>query len=86
MTQRTKDEIFMIKLYEEACKKPEMDEPFDRYEIGKLAGLQERAVNAITNLLLRSMFIKKISESEIAITDHGVKLALRVLAEEKPRR
>jgi hypothetical protein len=82
MTIRTKDEIFMIKLYEEACKKPEMDEPFDRYEIGKLAGLQERAVNAITNLLIRSMFVKKKSETEIAITDHGVKLVLSILENE----
>lgn len=79
---RTKDEMYMIRLYEEACKQAEMDEPFDRYEIGKLAGLQERAVNAICNQLIRSMFLKKVSETEIRITDHGVKLVLRLLEEE----
>jgi hypothetical protein len=83
VTQRTKDEIFMIKLFEEASKKPSMDEPFDRYHIGDLAGLQQRGVNAICMLLIRANFIKKSGETEIYITPHGEKLARSLLEDGK---
>jgi predicted transcriptional regulator len=71
---RTKDELFMIRLYEEASKQEEMDESLDRYQIGKLAGLQKTAVDTICNLLAQANFIKKRSATEISITPHGAKL------------
>ncbi len=81
MTHRTKDEIFIIKLYEEAMKQSEIDDPLDRYKIGDLAGLQQRGVDAICNLLIRSNFIKKKGENEIYITPHGEKLARSLITD-----
>ena len=71
---RTKDESFMIRLYAEASKQPDIDDPLDRYEIGRLVGLHPKAVDTICNLLAQANFIKKRSETEISITPHGIKL------------
>ena len=71
---RTKDESFMLKLYEEALKQQDVEDPLDRYAIGRLAGLQERAVDAICSLLVQANFIKKQGLNDISITSHGIKL------------
>lgn len=70
----TKDELFILKLHQEAEKQEEIEHPFDRYEIGQLAGIQERGVNAICNLLIRANFIKKVDETLIYITPQGIRL------------
>jgi hypothetical protein len=71
----TKDESFMVHLYEEASKHPEiLDAVFDRYTIGQLTGLQKRAVDTICTLLGQANFIKKRGESEISITPQGLRL------------
>ena len=76
MTERakTKDEMFMLRLYEEASKQEDVEEPLDRYVIGTLAGLQPKAVDTICNLLAQANFIKKHGQAEISITPHGIKL------------
>jgi predicted transcriptional regulator len=77
---RTKDETFMLRLYEEALKQGDIEDPLDRYQIGVLAGLQIKAVDTICNLLAQANFIKKHGKIEISITPHGIKLveSLRV--------
>lgn len=79
---RTKDEIFMIRLYEESLKHSEIDQPLDKYYIGNLANMQRRGVDATCHLLIQTNFIKKCSQTEISITPHGIKLAKSLL--EKP--
>lgn len=76
---RTKDEFFLVCLYQEAHKRAEVDKPLDRYEIGKLAGLHKTAVDTICVLLLKTNFIKKHGQTEISITPHGMKLAEQLL-------
>lgn len=71
---KTKDEMFMLRLYEEASKQSDIEDSVDRYYIGTLAGLQPKAVDAICNLLSQANFIKKHGKIEISITSHGVKL------------
>ncbi len=71
---RTKDETFMLRLYEEASKQPDIEDPLDRYQIGQLAGLNQKAVDTICNLLAQANFIKKHGKVEISITPHGMKL------------
>lgn len=71
---RTKDERFMLRLYEEASKQQDLETPFDRYQIGQAVGLQPKAVDTICNLLAQANFIKKRGKTEISITPHGVKL------------
>lgn len=72
---KTKDELFMIKLYEEASKLPDIEDPLNRYHIGSLAGIQPKAVDAICNLLVQANFIKKRGDEDVVITPHGIKLA-----------
>ncbi len=72
---RTKDESFIVKLYEEAKKLPSIDDPLDRYTIGQMVGLQKKAVDTICVLLAQANFIKKKSATEIAITLNGIELA-----------
>jgi hypothetical protein len=71
---RTKDERFMLRLYEEACQQPDLETPLDRYQIGKRVGLQSKAVDTICTLLAQANFIKKRGTVEISITPHGVNL------------
>lgn len=75
----TKDEKYMICLYEAASKAGDIEKEFDRYEIGQLAGLHQRAVDAICKLLVQANFIKKSSELEIYLTPHGEKLVKSLL-------
>lgn len=76
---RTKDEMFMLRLYEEASKQSEMEDPLDRYRIGQWVGLQQKAVDTICNLLAQANFIKKHGKVEISITPHGIKLVENLL-------
>jgi hypothetical protein len=78
---KTKDECFMIKLYEIVQRSGDEDLLVDRYETGRLAGITEKGVEAISKLLLRANFIEKEDERFIRLTPHGKKLAERLLHE-----
>lgn len=79
---KTKDELFVIRLYE-ACKRAgDLEGRFDKYEIGKQAGINPKAVDAITKLLVQANFIRKSGELDVYLTPHGEKLALRLLGED----
>jgi predicted transcriptional regulator len=71
---KTKDEMFMLRLFEEASKRPDIEDPIDRYEVGTLVGLHPKAVDTICTLLVQANFIKKHGKVEISITPHGIKL------------
>ena len=71
---RTKDESFMLRLYDEADKINDFDAPFDRYHIGQLVGLQPKAVDTICTLLGQANFIKKEGKTDISITPQGIRL------------
>ncbi|WP_068470202.1 hypothetical protein [Candidatus Protochlamydia phocaeensis] len=75
---RTKDESFIIRLYEEASKLPDIEDPLDRYVIGTAVGLQKNAVDTICNLLAKANFIKKHGNVDISITENGIKLVKSV--------
>ena len=73
---RTKDENFMLQLYEEALLKGDLTYFFDRYEVGHAIGLHARGVEAICKTLLRTNFIKQDpgNADNVCITPHGIKL------------
>jgi len=77
----TKDEKFILCLYQAASEAEEIDTPFDRYEIGVKAGLTHKGSDAVCKLLLQANFIKKSGETLVYMTQHGEKLALRLLEE-----
>lgn len=76
---RTKDEMFMLELYAQASQLNAIEASFDRYQIGALAGLQQKGVDTICTLLCQANFIKKLSSTQISITSHGIKLVEAIL-------
>ena len=78
---RTKDEKFILTLYEAAAKTDNIETPFNRYEIGHQIGLHPKGVDTICTLLLQANFIKKEGKEDIYITEHGVKLVKKLLSE-----
>jgi predicted transcriptional regulator len=78
---RTKDENYMLSLYEEAEKTGELTAAIDRYHVGKAANISEKAVDAICKLLVQANFVKKAAENEVYLTPHGIKLVERLRLE-----
>lgn len=78
---RTKDENFIICLYEEAEKGGDLEATFDRYQIGQVAHIHPKGVDTICKLLIQANFIKKASENEIYLTPHGIKLVEKLRLE-----
>ncbi|MBS4168674.1 hypothetical protein [Parachlamydia sp. AcF125] len=76
---KTKDERFMIAVYEEVQE--DYDREVDRYEMGNRISLQARGVDAICNMLIQANFLKKRSSSTVSLTENGKNLVLRVLQE-----
>lgn len=78
---KTKDEKFLVALYEAAMRTQNIDTPFDKYEIGQKVGLQPKGTNTICVLLLQANFIKKSDGDSVYITPNGEKLVLNLLEE-----
>jgi predicted transcriptional regulator len=77
MTQkgRTKDESFMMALYDLALNQGALDSQIDRYEVGTAAAMQKTAIDTICKQLLRTNFIRVGEESHLVyLTPHGLKL------------
>lgn len=72
--QRTKDECYMIAIYEMAKESGDFETAFDRYVVGERGGVTPKAVDAISKLLIKANFIKKASETDVYLTPHGCKL------------
>ena len=70
----TKDELFLLKLYELAVKKGSPEEEIDRYAIGKAIGMQNHGIDTIIKHLAQANFIKKCSDNCIYLTLHGISL------------
>lgn len=81
MKSHTKDEKYLIALYEMAMEAGDIETEFDKYEVGIRAHLQPKGVNAISQLLFRANFIKRGDENMIHLTPHGEKLVLQLLEE-----
>ena len=78
---RTKDEQYVLWLYRTAQEAGDIERSFNRYEIGRKAGLHDRAVDAICKLLIQANFIRKAGEEDVRLTPHGEKLAIQLLGE-----
>lgn len=77
----TKDEQFIMCLYENAKQSGDLESVFNRYDIGGQINMQLRGVNATSRLLVQANFIKKDGEEGIYLTPHGIKLAERLFSE-----
>ncbi|MGR3973390.1 MAG: hypothetical protein QRY72_02280 [Candidatus Rhabdochlamydia sp.] len=77
----TKDELFLIKLYELALEQGSEFEEIGRFVIGKAIGQNDKGVNAITKHLAQANFIKKGSGDSFFLTPHGISLVELILKE-----
>ncbi len=76
---RTKDELFLMKLYEFASKLGGPQEPVDRYEIGRAIGQNDRGTYVISRDLAQANFVKKGEGESVYLTDHGLRLVQSLL-------
>jgi hypothetical protein len=74
MKARTKEEKFLIALYEAALAQGDLAAEIDRFEIGQKLGLHPRGINTICNILAQANFIKKRGDTFIVITENGKRL------------
>ena len=72
--QRTKDENYMIALYEMAKATGDMETPFDFYAVGDRAGINPKAVDAISKLLIRANFIQRCLKQRCILQLMGANL------------
>jgi hypothetical protein len=70
----TKDELFLLKLYEMALALGSPEEDVDRYAIGRAIGQNDHGIDTIIKHLAQANFIKKNGESALHLTPHGIKL------------
>jgi len=75
----TKDERFLVTLYETAEREGDVFTPINRHKIAKMIGLQERATYTITRSLLQTNFIKKSGEIDVFLTPNGERIVLGIL-------
>jgi hypothetical protein len=80
MTQRshTKDEKFVLALYEEAMKLGDPYQPVDCYFVGKKIGLQDHGIEITCRNLAQANFIKKEDGKRIFLTPNGERLVQRL--------
>ncbi len=74
----TKDELFLLKLYELASLKGDVQEEIDRYIVGRAIGQNDRGANIIARDLAAANFIKKGEGEAVYLTEHGLSL-VRIL-------
>jgi predicted transcriptional regulator len=71
---RTKEERFLILLFEAATRKGSYDTPVDRYEIGRAANLHTRVTDTVCKQLVQTNFIKKGEPDFVYLTPNGLNL------------
>lgn len=71
----TKDELFLVKLYQMALALGSPYEEVDRYVIGRAIGQNDKGVDTIARLLAQANFVKKGDGTAVFLTDNGLKLA-----------
>lgn len=77
MTQekKSKEELFVLKLYEAACKVGDPQALIDRYIIGRQVGAHTKGADHTVQLLVKNGFLKRSEESLVYLTERGVALA-----------
>lgn len=75
----TKDELFLLKLYELSSKLGGPQEAVDRYEVGRAIGQNDKGANVIARDLAQANFIKKAEGEMVYLTDHGLWLVKSLL-------
>lgn len=72
---KTKDEIFLLKLYELANRAGSLSTAIDCYEIGRAIGQNDRGAAVIARTLAQTNFIKKGEGDYVVLTSQGIRFA-----------
>ena len=85
MTQKamTKDEIFVLKLYELAMQLGTPYGQIDCLEIARAIGQNTKGAQVIARDLAQANFIKRAEGSHIYLTDHGLKLVNQIIEQQQ---
>lgn len=75
----TKDELFLLKLYELATQRGNPQTAIDRFTIGRAIGQNDKGANVIARDLAQANFIKKGEGDAVYLTDHGLRLVHSLL-------
>lgn len=75
----TKDEMFLIKLYQVALQAGDVQMEFDRFEIGRLIGQNDKGANVIARDLAQANFVRKGDGEAVYLTNHGLRLVMTLL-------
>ncbi len=75
----TKDERYLIALYEEHLKSDEEELAIDRHSVGDKAKLSAKGVNSTVHQLIRGNFVRKKGEVNIILTTTGIEVAKNIL-------
>ena len=75
----TKDELFLVKLYQMALERGDVHEEIDRYVIGRAIGQNDKGIDTISRLLAQANFIKKGEGTAVYLTPHGLNLAQQLV-------
>ena len=67
----TKDELFLVKLFELSQVTGDTFQEIDRYEVGKATGLNDKSVDNIVRMLAQTNFVKKGDGNAIFLTQNG---------------
>ena len=70
----TKDERFLLKLFELATSLGDPTYEVDRYKVGQTMGQKQRGVDSIVRILAQSNFVKLGSDSNVYLSDGGLTL------------
>lgn len=80
MAGKTKEERYLLRIYELALKAGDLQHPLNRYDAGKTISLSPKGVDAICHVLMRANFLKKgENPDQVVITKRGEELALTLL-------
>ena len=72
----TKDEQFLMRLYDEGAKKGDPFLEMDAYHVGQLIGQNDKSVKNIVRMLTQTNFIKQKDGNLVYITKQGENLVL----------
>lgn len=78
---KTKDELFILRVYELSLQADDPEIHLNRYDVGKSIGLAPKGVDTICVLLMQANFLKKAGPVDVYITPQGQALAQLLLSE-----
>ncbi len=75
----TKDEMFLLKLYQAASAKGDPKSPINLLTIGKAIGQNDHCIKNIVRHLAQANFVKKGGEETVSLTPQGLRLVEMLL-------